>query len=202
MEKNSRREQLWSTGREIVAAAPQTYIDVDVEADGIAGYGSMLSIGAQSVNGESYYSEIRPASEEFIASNRRFCEEHGLERERLLDEARLFTEVMEEFYEWTRANIRHSMGTRAVFTAFNAGFDWAHTDLYFARTGLKNPYGVAPFDIKSLVAAYRGWDWSKSVKSQLPQEIVPDEEFTHHALEDARYQQKLHFGMAALLNNK
>jgi len=200
MEKNSRKEQLWDAGREIVAAAPQTYIDIDVEADGIAGYGSMLSIGAQSVNGESYYSEIRPASEEFITSNRRFCEAHGLERERLLDEARPFTEVMGEFYEWTRENVGRAMGTKAVFTAFNAGFDWAHTDLYFARAGLKNPYGVAPFDIKSLMVAYdRTWDWSKSVKSRLPQEIVPDEEFTHHALEDAQYQQKLHFGLAALL---
>jgi len=201
MVKNNRKEQLWNTGHEIVAAAPQTYIDVDVEADGIAGYGSMLSIGAVSVDGDSYYSEICPATEEYIASNRRFCEQHGLERERLLDEAPPLSEVMEEFHEWTVSNVEQTMGTRAVFAAFNAGFDWGHVDLSFARAGLKNPYGVAPFDIKSLMIAYdRTWDWSGSGKDGFPDEIRPNEAFTHHALEDARYQQKLHFCLAALLN--
>lgn len=203
MAKNNRKEQLWSAGREIVAAAPQTYIDVDVEADGIAGYGSMLALGAVSVNGAEYYSEIRPSSEEYIPGNRQFCEEHGLQRERLLDEARPFAEVMEEFHEWTVDNVCRTMGTRAVFAAFNAGFDWGHVDVSFARARLVNPYGVAPFDIKSLMIAYdRTWDWSGSGKDGFPEEIRPNEQFTHHALEDAQYQQKLHFGMAALLNNK
>ncbi|HEU5121218.1 MAG TPA: hypothetical protein VFT59_00085, partial [Candidatus Saccharimonadales bacterium] len=168
------KENLWWRGREIVAAAPQVYIDVDVEADGIAGFGSMLSVGAESVTGASYYSEIRPASSEYIPSNRNFCEQHGLERDRLMDEARPFTEVMSEFYEWTD-NERRQCGKRAVFAAFNAGFDWAHTDLYFARAGLVNPYGIAPFDIKSLLVSLHGdWDWTKTNKSYLPPEITPD----------------------------
>lgn len=189
---------LWNAGREIVASAPQVYIDIDVEADGIAGYGSLLSLGAVSPTGETFYSEIRPSMDIFLPGNRQFCEDHGLERERLMDEARDLGEVMDEFYGWTK-DIKEACGKRAVFTAFNAGFDWAHTDLSFARAGLKNPYGIAPFDLKSLSTALVGWDWSKTAKDKLPQEIVPDSEFTHHALEDAQYQQKMHFGMAALL---
>lgn len=43
------------------------------------------------------------------------------------------------------------------------------------------------------------WDWKSTSKSRLPRIVVPDEDFTHHALEDAQYQQKLHFGMAGVL---
>ena len=100
------KEQLWAVGREKVLAASQLYIDVDVKADGIAGYGSMVSIGAQSPTGESFYSEIRPYSKKFLK------------------------------------------------------------------------------------------------KSKLPPEILPDGDFTHHALEDAQYQQKIHFGLAALLGTR
>ena len=201
MSKNFEIKQaLWDTGQEIVIAAPQSYIDVDVEADGIAGYGSMLSIGAASPAGETYYSEIRPSMDTFIPANRQFCETHGLERDRLMDEARDLSGVMGEFREWTE-DIKRLCGKRAVFTAFNAGFDWAHADLYFAKAGHENPYGIAPFDLKSLsIALVGGWNWSKTNKNKLPQEIIPDDEFTHHALEDAKYQQKLHFGMAALLS--
>ena len=203
MSKNFETKQaLWNAGREIVVAAPQAFIDVDVEADGIAGYGSMLSIGAASPTGETYYSEIRPSTELFLPGNRKFCERHGLERDRLMDEAPDLNKVMGEFYEWTE-DIKKECGKRAVFTAFNGGFDWAHTDLYFAKAGFKNPYGIAPFDIKSLaIALHEEWNWSKTNKNELPPEIVPEEEFTHHALEDALYQQKLHFGMAALLGAK
>ena len=192
--------EIFERGREIVLAAPQLYIDVDVEADGIAGHGSMLSIGAQSPTGESFYSEIRPVSEDFKAGNREFCEQHGLERERLLREAPDFREVMEKFHIWT-AELTEKTGRQPVFTAFNAAFDWAFVDLYFVKADYeKNPFGIAPFDLKSLsLPLTNEWDWTQTSKNKLPEVIIPEGDFTHHALEDAQYQQKLHFGMAALL---
>lgn len=194
------KAEIFARGREIVLAAPQLYIDVDVEADGIAGYGSMLSIGAQSPTGESFYSEIRPITEDFKPSNREFCEQHGLERERLLQEAPEATEVMVKFHAWV-VEVAEKTGKPLVFTAFNAAFDWAFVDLYFIKAGYsKNPFGIAPFDLKSLSLPLAGeWNWSQTSKDRLPGEIIPDGDFTHHALEDAQYQQKLHFGMAALL---
>lgn len=190
-------------GREIVLAAPQLYIDVDVEADGIAGHGSMLSIGAQSPTGESFYSEIRPITEDFKPSNREFCEQHGLQRERLLQDAPDFREVMANFHTWI-TEVVEKTGKPPVFTAFNAAFDWAFVDLYFIKAGYdKNPFGIAPFDLKSLSLPLTGeWDWTQTAKNKLPDIIIPDGDFTHHALEDAQYQQKLHFGMAALLGNR
>ncbi len=194
------RTELARRGEEIVLNAPQLYIDVDIEADGIAGYGSMLSIGAQSPTGESFYSEVKPISEDFKPANRQFCEEHGLQRERLLKEAPVFNEVIGSFNTWLEG-LRQETGKQPVFTAFNAAFDWAFVDLYFTKAGYeKNPFGIAPVDLKSLALPLTGeWDWNKTSKSKLPAIIIPDGDFTHHALEDAQYQQKLHFGMAALL---
>ncbi len=88
-------EQLWTAGSKIVLDAPQLFVDVDVEANGIAGHGSMLSIGAQSPTGESFYSEIKPYSPDFLPGHKKFCEEHGLQHERLMDEAPELKDVME-----------------------------------------------------------------------------------------------------------
>lgn len=194
------KEELWAVGREIVLSAPQLYIDVDVEADGIAGYGSMLSVGAQSPTGESFYSEIKPIGNDYLVGHRQFCEEHGLQHDRLLFEAPEIEVVMVGFQNWL-AELSKAHGKQPVFTAFNAAYDWAHVDLSFLRAGItENPFDIAPFDLKSLAMPLSGrWDFIKTKKSQLPPEIVPDGDFTHHALEDAQYQQKLHFGMAALL---
>ncbi len=197
------REELFRRGQEIVLNAPQLYIDVDIEADGIAGHGSMLSIGAQSPTGTSFYSEIKPISDEFKSGNKQFCEEHGLERERLLREAPDFTEVITHFDTWLK-ELKEVTGKQPVFTAFNAAFDWAFVDLYFVKAGFeRNPFGIAPFDLKSLSLPLTGeWDWDMTSKSKLPDIIIPEGDFTHHALEDAQYQQKLHFGMAALLGSQ
>lgn len=194
------KEALWAAGREIVVAAPQHYIDIDVEADGIAGHGSMLSIGAQSPTGESFYTEIKPYSQDYLPGHRQFCEAHGLQHERLMDEAPELDVAIGGLQRWLH-ELGSIDGKAPVFTAYNAAFDWAHVDLAFIKAGVNdNPFGIAPFDLKSLALPLTGdWDFSKTKKSKLPPEIVPDGDFTHHALEDAQYQQKLHFGMAALL---
>src|ERR1044072_6963591 len=64
------KEALFAVGQEKVLAAPQLYIDVDIEADGIAGYGTMLSMGAPSPTGERCYRKIRPYSENFLSGHR------------------------------------------------------------------------------------------------------------------------------------
>jgi hypothetical protein len=190
---------IFDKGKQIVIAAPQLYIDVDIETDGWAGFGSMLSLGAVSPEGETFYSEIRPLDGEYVPAQREFCEKYGLERERLLLEAPHYSEVMTLLSEWV-LGLNKASGKIPVFSAFNAGFDFGFVQLYYLRAGLKNPFGSAPFDLKSLALILNpSWDWSLTAKSQLPPAILPEGDFTHHALEDAIYQQKLHFGMAGLL---
>lgn len=185
-------------GREIVQHAPQLYIDLDVEADGVAGYGSLLSIGAVSPWGETFYRELYPHDEEYIDGNRQFCEEHNLERQRLLREGIPANTAVGELADWSLwLKGKYQKQGKVVMAAFNASFDFPLVGREFERAGIDNPFGVAGFCIKSLAMVLApGYDWSKTAKSRLPSDIVPPGDFTHHALEDAIYQQKLHFALA------
>jgi len=192
------KQRLWQQGQEILRASPQLFIDVDIEADGIAGHGSILSIGAAALDGETFYSELRPASDLFLPGNQAFCAEHGLDRERLLAEALDADVVMRQFYEWV-IDLSLKYEKDPVFVGLNAGYDWPFIDLYFTQAGIPNPFGIAGDDLKSLVMPLGGrWDWNDTKKSRMPEAIKPEGDFTHHALEDAQYQQKIHFGAVAL----
>ena len=181
--------------------SPQTYVSVDIEADGIAGCGSMLSIGAIGPHDEIFYSEICPTTEDYIPENRNFAESHGLERERLVRDAPKANEVMERFDKWVKKVSRNNKDKEPVFSAFNAAFDWSFVDLYFKKNGINNPFGVAPFDIKSQALCLdENCDWKSTKKDKLPEEIIPGEDFSHNALEDAIFQQTLLYGLTALTN--
>lgn len=192
------REQLFFYGKQAVMNAPQLYINVDVEADGVPGYGSLLSIGACSPYGENFYIELKPSSEEFVSSQREFCESHGLNRERLIQEGVNPSIALQKFIGWTN-RLKDTYKVEPVFTAFNAWFDYGFMALACARYEAANPYGIAPFDLKSYVPGVTGeLDWKSTAKSKLPPIIQPKGDFTHHALEDALYQQELHFGLVGL----
>ena len=194
-------EQLRVQGREIIQRAPQLYFDVDVEADGIPGFGSLLSVGAVSPWGEEFYAELKPSSDRYLEGNRQFCEDHNLKRERLLDEGRDPSEVIEEFHGWVGDITTTYDKKRPVFTAFNASFDFPWVDLAMKEAGiLKNPFGVTGYCIQSLANQLSGdYDWRKTSKDNWPAELVPEGDFTHNALEDAIYQQKMHQALVGIL---
>lgn len=197
-------EQLVQEGRKIVQRAPQAFLDIDVEADGWPGFGSLLSIGGVSPWGDEFYAEIKPTSEKFIPINRKFCEEHGLERDRLIEEGRELPEVMNELTDWTKNIVEREHKTNSVLTAFNASYDFAWIDYAIREAGIdKNPYGIDGFCIKSLAMCFGSeYDWKVTSKGALPENLIPEGEFTHNALEDSVYQQKIHFAMAALISFK
>jgi hypothetical protein len=195
--------ELERIGAHHIQRAPQAFIDVDVEADGIAGYGSLLSIGAISPWGDEFYAELQPTNEIFIDGNREFCENHGLARERLLEEGQPPAEALLAFTDWTHNIVARETKQAPVFTAYNASYDFPLIDAYYKQSGLENPYGHAAFCIKSLAMAIKGnleWDWKQTGKGSLPASLVPEGDFTHNALEDARYQQKIHFRLAGLFH--
>lgn len=192
------REQLFFYGKTWVEGARQLYIDIDVEADGKPGHGSLLSIGAISPHGEKFYCELKPASNDWVPSQRAFCEQHGLPRDYLLKHGLPSHEAILNFVTWTN-QLKEKYKKPPVFTAFNAGFDFGFIDLYCLKAGIDNPYGIAPFDLKSKAQDLnREWDWSQTSKDKLPKIVIPDGDFTHNALEDAIYQQKIHFALAGL----
>ena len=194
-------QQYFERGQEIVQAAPQLYVDLDVEADGKPGYGSLLSVGAVTPWGDEFYREIKPTSDVWVPSQRQFCEDHNLQRERLLAEGMHPAQAMRELQQWTREQQARYEKVGSVLTAFNASFDYPWIDLQMTRAKLNSPYGIAGYCIKSLAQVFSQdrYDWRETSKGRLPADIVPDGDFTHNALEDAAYQQKIHFALVGRL---
>src|SRR5437868_4471794 len=121
-------ERYKEKGLSVIQSAPSLYIDVDVEADGKAGYGSMLSIGGVSPFGDEFYCELKPLYDRWLEPQKQFCEAHGLERERLLDEGIEPLKAIKHFVEWTKATTAAHAKNKPVFTAFNASFDFPWID--------------------------------------------------------------------------
>jgi hypothetical protein len=203
MNRPDQQQYFYQHGREIIQSAPQLYIDLDVEADGKAGYGSLLSIGAISPWGETFYQELCPASELWVPDQRQFCENHGLSRGRLLKEGTPPATAVSNLSDWQAALRQKYNKAASILVAFNASFDYPLVDLEYLRAGQTNPFGIAGYCIKSLAMALgTGYDWRDTSKGRLPADIVPEGEFTHQALEDAKYQQTLHFAMIGKLSCK
>lgn len=194
-------ETLVARGREIVQNAPQLYVDLDVESDGWPGYGSLLSVGAVSPWGEQFYRELRPGDGPYIPDNRAFCAEHGLAYERLMDEGIEPAIVMRELSEWDAAlRERYGKVGKSVLAAFNASYDFPIVNLEYVKAGLENPFDITGYCIQSLAHALSpGYDWRQVSKKRLPAEVVPSGSFTHNALEDAIWQQELHFALVGAL---
>ena len=201
----TRHEQLVGRGREIVQDAPQVIIDIDVEADGVAGFGSLLSVGAVSPWGEEFYAELKPTSELFVPSQRDFCDNLGLTRERLLDEGEDPRIALRNLAQWAVDLTNRHEKERSVLAAFPASFDvaWIKGAMYESGVIEDYPFGIGGFCIQSLAMALPGaYDMRRIGKSRLPEEVVPAEEFTHNALDDAKYQQKMHFALVATLDEQ
>lgn len=197
------KRELYVAGQEMVQDAPQLFVDLDVEADGVPGYGSLLSVGAVTPWGDNFYRELRPSSDEWLVANHDFCEEHGLERERLLREGVEPAEAMFDLMQWTREHKEKYQKTGSVLVAFNASFDFPWIDLEMKRAGITNPYGIAGYCIKSLAQVISpNYDWKQTGKNHLPPEVVPEGDFTHNALEDAIWQQKLHFALLGYITQE
>jgi hypothetical protein len=148
-----RYEQLVARGRDIIQQAPQLYIDLDVEADGIPGYGSLLSIGAVSPYGETFYTELQPSSEKYLLSNRSFAEAHSLERERLLREGEEPQSAIRNLARWAMDLTELRNKDKPVLAAFNASFDFPWVDLAMKEAGIQQIRLVSP------AFALRAWQW-------------------------------------------
>jgi hypothetical protein len=199
-------ERLVQRGRKILLMAPQTFINFDAEFDGIPGYGNLLSIGAKAITGEEFYREIKPLTPyTFIPAQREFCESHGLSIERLLSEAPDFREVMVTWHDWL-TGLEKKTHKQNVLAAFNAADDFAWMELYYQMAfhqqlvegQVQKPWALAPFDIKSYALALGDThDWRLTGKNHLPAFLRPESEFTHNALDDAIFQEKIHCAVVA-----
>ena len=178
----------------------ETYISVDIETAGpIPSEYALLSIGACRVDDPdvSFYVELQPTSRAFT---REALEISGLSLETLTHEGLPPAEAMTNFEAW----IHHVTddGSRAVFVAFNAPFDWIFVNEYFHRYLSRNPFGHTALDIKAYFMGLSGSTWKETRMVKIREVLEINGELSHHALEDAKEQAILFRHMLAIANER
>ena len=170
-------------------ARPESYISVDIEADGpIPGEYSMLSLGAASVDKpeRSFYVELRPISDRYVADALAVS---GLDRDRLIEEGSAPESAMTAFLAW----IDEAAG-KPVFVSFSS-WDWIFVYYYLLRFGGRSPFGHSSLDLKSFYMGAYGSSWAETGKRHIarnqPQLLEGVGPHTHNALDDAREQAEL-----------
>ncbi len=170
-----------------VPADQEILISVDIEASGpTPSTGSLIAIGACLVNdpATAIYLELRPLPG--LPWSERAERVHLLPRAKLVREGLAPSVAMAQFGDWVA---EASAGYRAVFVGWNAGYDWMFTADYFERFLGRNPFGIAPLDIKAyLMGRDRLSRWADTRRSVVAERYGEVEPLTHNALDDARQQ--------------
>jgi DNA polymerase III epsilon subunit-like protein len=165
----------------------EVLVSVDIEASGpTPSTGSLISIGACLVDDEStaFYALIKPVpgmpwlerAERVHGLKLELCDENGLEP----------ALAMTAFADWLESVAN---GRRPVFVGWNAGFDWMFVADYFDRFIGRNPFDVAPLDMKAYtMGRHRLTRWADTRRQALDTLYGAAEPLTHNALDDARQQ--------------
>lgn len=188
-------------------AGRETYVSVDVEADGpIPGPYSMLSFGmaacgvfdgveftANDPAERTFYTELKPISDTFDPGALAVS---GLDRDRLTNEGVDPAEAMNAASAWVS---EIAAGATPVLVAYPLAYDWMWLYWYFVRfADAGSPFGHSRhLDIKTLYAAKAGARIARSTKSQMPAELLPQRPHTHNALDDAVEQAELFQNLVA-----
>jgi DNA polymerase III epsilon subunit-like protein len=168
----------------------ETWISVDVETSGpTPATGSLLAIGACLVDRPDEGIELLLRPDPALPWRADAEAIHGLSRERLAHEGLDPREAMETLAAWLERVV--APGSRPVFVAFNAPFDWMFVaDCAWRHLG-RNPFGFSALDIKALYLG-RHLDqverWADTGRLRVLVRYPVDLPHTHHALDDAREQ--------------
>lgn len=173
-----------------------SYICVDVETAGpVPSEYAMLSIGACTIPQprKTFYIELKPDkpafSEEALAVSKLSLadlSENGVNPE----------EAMLRFEDWLAQTV--PAGTKPIFVAFNAPFDWMFVNDYFTRYLARNPFGHSALDIKAYYMGLSGVSWKETSMREVIHHFSGQSLLTHHALQDALdqadlFEKMLHF---------
>ncbi len=176
-----------------------TYFSIDIECSGpVPALYDMISLGVVTVTpddagalqlGESWYVEIAPQAPRVDPGAMKV---NGLDLERLRREGTPRRDALVALTAWVEAHTRP--GTKPVFVAHNAPFDWSFVAWCYAAEDLPNPFGYKGLDTKALATGRLGLHWFDSSKEVLEQRLgLEPEDMTqkHRADYDALYQAKL-----------
>lgn len=188
------------------------YVSVDGEATGpIPGDYSLSSFGAfiagarkaddtferfdRKDSANLFYTELQPINDNFIPAAIKVGLLEGFTGEDPTGERRLQwmkdhgkppAQAMQDFVDWVNG-AKARLGTRPLFVAYPASFDW--TFLYWNMThfGVESPFGFSGvYDLKTAYATKANVPLSKASKRWMPKHLLKsDTPHTHHALDDA-----------------
>jgi DNA polymerase III epsilon subunit-like protein len=171
-----------------------TYFSCDVETDGATpSIHSLVSVGMvvmgthgkegfapADLDATGFYAECKPTSEVWVPEALAIS---GLTREHLAQNGRDIGEAMRDLARWVE---KEAAGTRPVFVAYPASFDWRWVAHSLEVHGGVNPFGFSGvLDLKTLIVAHKRIPLSEASKRRLPRSSRPH---THNALDDAREQ--------------
>ncbi len=168
----------------------ETWISVDVETSGpTPSTGSLLAIGACLVDRPEEGIELLLRPDPALPWRADAEAIHGLARERLAREGMEPAEAMARLAAWLELVV--PPGSRPIFVAFNAPFDWMFVaDLAWRHLG-RNPFGISAVDLKALYLG-RHLDsvelWGETSSAHVAARYPVDLPHTHGALDDAREQ--------------
>jgi len=173
----------------------RSFISVDVETAGPypAKY-SLLSIGACTLlkPRKTFYVELQPVT---TAADPGALAISGLNLTRLMETGHQPGEAMASFERWLVAAV--PPGSKPVFVAFNAPFDWMFVSDYFYRYLGRQPFGHAALDMKAYFMGMSGVSWAETSMKFISQQYLDDRHLTHNALKDAIDQAEIFVKMLA-----
>lgn len=182
---------------------PQTefYIVVDIEASGPSpDLYAMLSLGAATISKpvQTFYREFQPDSDLYKDDSLKIS---GLSMQFLAEEGSEPKQTLLQFSEWIQDVTPN--GKKAIFTAFNAPFDWMFINTYFHRYLGYNPFGHKALDIKALFMGFHRVPFLETSHYQICEHYGMQSSLSHHALEDAVQEaQILENLLAEIFNSK
>jgi ribonuclease T len=171
------------------ATLPETYICVDVETAGpIPGQYAMLSIGACLVEdpNRTFYAELQPDRPDFLPEAMAIS---GLSLDSLRQNGLGPQAAMQAFAGWVKTAVPE--GSRPVFVALNAPFDWMFVQDYFHRYLGYNPFGHSALDIKAYYMGFAGVTWSETSMKHISAYFLQEKHLVHNALRDAQDQAEI-----------
>lgn len=173
--------------------AQETWISVDVETSGpTPGTGSLLSIGACLVEDPERGIELLLRPDPALPWTAEAEAIHRLDRATLERDGLDPADAVARLERWVGEVV--PAGSRPVFVALNAPFDWMFVaDACWRHLG-RNPFGPSALDIKALFLGRHLGEadgWSGTARARMLERYPVSLPHTHTALADAQEQATL-----------
>lgn len=176
----------------------ETYVSVDIEADGpIPGPHSMLSLGAVAFDRDGTELDAFSVNLETLdgatghPDTMAWWESQPAAWGACRAEPESPTTALPRFATWLK-----QLPGRPVFVGYPVAFDFMFVHWYLHRFAGVSPFSPSALDMKTLAWTLLGGHYREATKRHMPRAWFPEDvKHSHVAIDDAREQGQLFFGM-------